>query len=141
MVKTNNSIKHYIGVMESTIKQRIYNHKLSFKNRIYTSNTSLFSYIWQLKNTNISPTITWGILKQALAYSKTLKICLLCLNEKLAIITFPSQNTLLNKKLEILSKCRHETNTFFYTLIHTHNPCKTSSVCIYICITANPEAP
>ena len=37
------------------------------------------------------------------------KKCLLCLHEKLAIITYLSQNTLLNKKSEILSKCKHLT--------------------------------
>ena len=72
-VKTNNSVKHYISVTEDTIKQRIYNHKLSFKNRNYASNTSLSSYIWHLKDTNISPTITWVILKQPPTYNKTLK--------------------------------------------------------------------
>ena len=59
---------------------------------------------------NISPTITWEILKQAPAYRRHLK-CLLCLHEKLAIITHPSQNTRPNKKSEILSKCKHE-NTY-----------------------------
>ena len=29
-VKTNSSVKQHIGAMEGTIKQRIYNHKLSF---------------------------------------------------------------------------------------------------------------
>ena len=62
---------YYINAMEGTIKQRIYNNKLSFKNRNYSSNTSLFSYIWQLKDTNISPTISWEILKQAPAYNRT----------------------------------------------------------------------
>ena len=106
-VKTYNSVKHHIGAMESTIKQRIYNHILSFTNRNYSSNTFLSPYIWHLKGKNISPTITWEILKQA-AYNKTSKKCLLSLHEKLAIITYSSQNTLLNKKSEILSKCRHE---------------------------------
>ena len=103
-VKTNNSVKHYICAMEGTIKQRIHNYNLSFKYRNYASNTSLSSYIWQLKDTNNSPTITQEILKQAPAYNKTSKKCLLCLHKKLAIITYPSQNTLLNEKSEILSK-------------------------------------
>ena len=107
-VKTNRSVKQYIGAMEGTIKQRIYNHKLTFTNRNYPSNTSLSSYIWCLKGINISPTITWEILKLIPHYNKTSRKCLLCLHEKLAIITYPSQNTLLNKKLKILSKCRHE---------------------------------
>ena len=69
----NNSVKHYIGATEGTIKQRIHNHNLSFKYRNYASNTSLSSYIWQVKDTNISPTINWEILKQAPANNKTSK--------------------------------------------------------------------
>ena len=41
--------------------------------------------------------------------------------QKLAIITYPSQNTLRSKKSEILSKCRHRTN-ISQTLTNTHNP-------------------
>ena len=102
-VKTNNSVKHYIGATEGTIKRRIHDHNISFKYRNYASNTSLSSYIWQLKDTNISPTTTWEILKRALAYNKTSKNAFFA-----SIITYPSKNTLLNKKSEILSKCRHE---------------------------------
>ena len=47
---------------------------------------------------NISPNITWEILKLAPAYSQTYK-CILFLHEKLAIIIHPSQNILLNKKI------------------------------------------
>ena len=72
-VKTNNSVKHYIGATEGTKKQRIYNHNLPFTNRNYSSNTSLSSHIWYLKDINISPTITWEILKLVPSYNKTLK--------------------------------------------------------------------
>ena len=37
-----------------------------------------------------------------------LKRCILCLGEKMAIITFPEQQKLLNKRSELISKCRHE---------------------------------
>ena len=97
------TVKHYIDSTEGTIKQRIYYHKLSYKNRNYSSRTSLSLYIWHLKDTNICSTITWEILKLAPTYNKTLKKCLLCPHEKLAIITYPSQNTLQNKKCEIVS--------------------------------------
>ena len=70
-LKTNSSVKQYIVATEGTIKQIIYNHKLSFTHRNYSSNTSLFAYIWHLKNMSISPTITWELLKLAPAYHKT----------------------------------------------------------------------
>ena len=106
-VTTNSSVKQCIGATERTIKQRLYNPKLPFANRKYTSNTSLSSYIWHLKDMNVSPTIVWEILKLAPAGTKTSRKYLFCLHEKLAIITDPSQNTLLNKKSDILSKYRH----------------------------------
>ena len=83
--------------MEGTIKQRIYNHKLSFANRNYSFNISLS--FWCLKDMKISSTITWEIRKLAPDYNKTSRKCLLCLYEKLAIITYPLQNNLLNKKI------------------------------------------
>ena len=56
--KTNNSVKQYIGAMEGTIEQRIYNHKLSFTNRNHSTNSSLSTHIWHLKDMDISHTIT-----------------------------------------------------------------------------------
>ena len=72
-VKTNRSVKHYIGDTEGTIKERIYNNKHSFTNRNYSTNTSLTTHIQHLKDKNISPTITREILKLAPAYSKESK--------------------------------------------------------------------
>ena len=57
-VKTNNSVKQYLSVTEGILKQRIYAHKLSFSYRSYSTNPSLSTHIWQLKDMNISPTIT-----------------------------------------------------------------------------------
>jgi len=107
-VKHNSTTKHYIGATEGTLKQRSYTHKLSFTNTNYSTSTSLSTYIWNLKNMNIYPKITWEILKIAPTYNKSTKKCLLCLQEKLSIITHLPHCTLLNKKSEILSKCRHE---------------------------------
>ena len=92
------------------------------------------SYIWHLKDMNISPTITWEILKLAPAYNKTSKKCLLCLHKKLAIITYPSQNTLLNKKNK---KKKKKTLKFPNAITKTnishtwpipHNPCNLYSL-------------
>ena len=51
------------------------------------------------------------ILEFALAVPKPssiTKTCSLCLHEKLAIITFPYPDELLNKRSELVTKCRHE---------------------------------
>ena len=71
-----------------------------------------------------------GDAKTSTCLQQNMKKCPLCLHEKLAIITYSSQNTLLNKKSEILSKCWHE--NVFHTSTHTHNLPNTSSIYMYI---------
>ena len=101
--------KIYIGVTEGEWKSRYSSHKQSFTHKKYSNNTSLSTYIWELKDKhNITPTLSWSILKRAKAYSNITKRCQLCLQEKLAIITYPKPEELLNKKSELISKCRHE---------------------------------
>lgn len=107
-VSTNNNTMHYIGATEGPFKMRNNNHNLSFNNRKYSNSTTLSTYIWQQKDKNITPTISWEILKKAPAYNNITKKCLLCLHEKVAIISHKPQKNLLNKKSEIISKCRHE---------------------------------
>ena len=48
------------------------------------------------------------MMKTAPTYNPKSKRCLLCLNEKLAIATFPKEKNLLNKRSEMYQKCRHE---------------------------------
>ena len=55
--------------------------------------------------------IDWSILATAPAYSNKRKRCHLCLTEKLYLIK-AKKPTLLNKRTELISKCRHE-NKFY----------------------------
>ena len=104
-----NQEKIYIGLTEGTWKQRHYNHKLSFNHKKYAHNTALSKYVWNTKDKhNQTPEICWSIKKTAPAYSNKSKRCLLCLQEKMAIINFPEEDKLLNKKSELISKCRHQ---------------------------------
>ena len=41
------------------------------------------------------------------AYSNITKKCLLCLHEKLETVNYPHPEELLNKRSELVSKCRH----------------------------------
>ena len=106
----DNEEKVYLGLTEVTWKQRSYQHKHTFNNRKQEHSTSLSKFVWSTKdkNNNAPPKISWSILKHAPAYSNTTKRCMLCLQEKLAIITYPEQHKLLNKRSELISKCRHE---------------------------------
>lgn len=64
-----------------------------------------------MKAENKEYSIKWRILKKAQAYRNGAKRCNLCLTEKLAIID-GEPNKLLNKRSELVSKCRHE-NKFY----------------------------
>ena len=46
--------------------------------------------------------------------------CLLCLTEKLSIISFENQKDLLNNRSELLSKCRHQ-NKFLLSNFHAED--------------------
>ena len=49
----------------------------------------------------------WSIVKRLSAYSDITKKYLLCLHEKLEIVNYPHPEELLNKRSELVSKCRH----------------------------------
>ena len=51
---------------------------------------------------------TWEVLQTAKAYSNIRKRCSVCLHEKLVIITYPYPDELLNRRSELVTKCRHE---------------------------------
>ena len=109
---SNNPDKVYIGLSEPEWKKRYYNHRQSFNNKKYSGSTTLSSYIWEIKNRdNEVPMLKWSILKSVPGYSNITKKCQLCLHEKLSIITYPDQSELLNKRSELMSKCRHENVT------------------------------
>ena len=103
--------KVYVGMAESEFKTRFYNHTLSFKNKDYANKTALSKLIWDLKKTKRDYEIKWSILKQAKPYASGTRVCKLCLAEKMAILN-AHKGTLLNKRSELVSKCRHE-NKFY----------------------------
>ena len=65
----NQAKKVYIGLTEKELKQRISGHKTSIKNAKYRHYTTLSTYVWNLKDQNIVPTLNWSIMKQLRAYS------------------------------------------------------------------------
>ena len=59
-----------------------------------------------LKQSGLSPEIRWKIVQHATPYQCGSKTCNLCLSEKLQIFQ-ADPNKLLNKRSELVSKCRH----------------------------------
>ena len=78
------------------------------KHKLYSKETTLSNYIWEIKKEyNEMPTLIWSIVKSVPSYSNISKKCLSYLHEKLEIINFEDQDHLLNKRSELISKCRH----------------------------------
>ena len=103
----NQQGKKYIGLYEPTFKKRYAGHKSSFDNQKYMHNTALSTEYWRMKEANENPRISWRIIETSKAFTPELKKCHLCLSEKFHIDTYKDQQVLLNRKSEIVSKCRH----------------------------------
>ena len=99
--------KIYFGIAETSFKQRFNNHTKSFNNQIYESNTELSKEYWKIKNNNFNPKIKWRIVRKCPPYNLSKRKCYLCLNEKLEIASYKGNN-LLNKRSELVNKCRHQ---------------------------------
>mgnify|MGYP001294396990 CR=1 FL=1 len=98
--------KEYIGLSSNPFKQRYSNHKGSFTHQKHAHSTALSTHIWDLKSRNIPFSTKWSIQKMARPYSKETQNCQLCLTEK-TLISLANTRTSLNKRNEIVSKCRH----------------------------------
>ena len=98
--------KKYIGLCETTFKKRYASHKTSFTNKKYQHNTTLSTEFWRVKELNGNPSITWEKIGKAEPFNVESGRCLLCLNEKFEIANYP-YNNLLNKRTEVIAKCRH----------------------------------
>ena len=105
-VNSENSVKNYIGLCEGSFKLRFSNHKKSFNHRKYSHETELSKYIWQLKDNGTDYSLSWSILSRSKPYQGGGNPCDLCLTEKLLINKADSSH-LLNKRDELISKCRH----------------------------------
>ena len=97
----------YIGAAED-FKTRFANHQKSFRHEKYKAETELSKYIWNLKSKNLNYSVHWRMIKQTSGYNKISKLCSLCTSEKLEILKFKYKKSLLNKRNELVNKCRHE---------------------------------
>ena len=109
---TCDSTKLYLELTEGEFKKQWhYDHVKSFRNEFYASSTILLSYVCEMKY--VIPVVTWEILQTAKINSNITKRYSLCLHEKLATITYPYPDELLNRRSELVTKCRHEKKFLF----------------------------
>ena len=100
--------KTYIGLTEGPFKQRYANHKKSFNHRKYEHDTELSKEVWRIKDRNETPVVTWEIVRKCPSFNPNTNKCNLCLNEKLYILYANQSLNSLNKRNELVSKCRHQ---------------------------------
>ena len=104
---TNDEKKFYLGVSETPFKERFRNHKKEFAHKKYRNSTELSKYIWQLKDANITPIVTWKVVAKVFSDTK-INFCKLCLTEKVFIINEFNDSQLLNRSSELINTCRHQ---------------------------------
>ena len=98
--------RNYVGLTEQTFKARFYTHKDSFTHYEKRNATSLSQYIWKLKEADVVPRVSGEVLKRSEPYKCGGRGCSLCDEEKLQILRSDPSST-LNKRSEIVGKCRH----------------------------------
>jgi len=89
------------------LKTRYNNHNQILKHRRKRNTTELSKAVWQARDAGRYPIIQWSIAAQTVPYKPEARSFNLCLTEKLAILQADSA-TILNKKFELNSKCRHK---------------------------------
>ena len=102
----NFQTKIYYGISETKFKTRYSNHKKSFNHEKHKNDTQLSNELWKIKASKEEPVLVWKILGQYQPYNVNTRRRLLCLNEKLQMAIYRGNN-MLNKRTEIISKCRH----------------------------------
>ena len=107
-IQSTGLLSKHIGICETTFKKRYGNHLNSINHEKYEKNTELSKEVWKLKIQNQIPKITWKIRKKCKPFNSTSGKCDLCLNEKLFILEMSDEIDLINKRDELVSKCRHQ---------------------------------
>ena len=105
-VKTKDDTKLYIGLTGNEFKNRYYKHRSDFAMIKNKDNTELSKYIWKLKSNKTDYDISWQIIKTVGKLQNGNKICRLCIAEAMEIMK--NRKGQLNKRSEILNKCRHK---------------------------------
>ena len=116
----------YLGISKNSFKSRYGTHKSSFTHYDQRTSTRLAGKVWKLKEKNIPYRLKFSIVKQYPAYRKESKKCVLCIAERTHILFYDVENDnqdqqteLLNKRSELMSKCRHRAS---HLLKYTRGP-------------------
>ena len=102
----------YYGAGDGEFKSRHNNHTNSFRYRHHEQDTELSKHIWKLQDKGINFKVKWSVTAYASTYRCGSRRCELCLTEEYVIGRANNKN-LLNKRTELISKCRHKEYVHF----------------------------
>lgn len=102
----NYGAKVYKGICSTTFKERLGNHKKAFNHEEYEQESELSKEVWKIKREGGEFHIKWNKEATHRSYRPEGRSCRLCDNEKLVIALYEGNN-MLNKRNEIISRCRH----------------------------------
>ena len=105
-VITNKSSHIYYGASDGEVKSRYNNHPNSFRHRHHEQDTQLSKHIWKVQDKGINFTVKWSVAGYASTYRCGSRRCDPCLTEKY-VTARTSHKNILNKRTELVSKCRH----------------------------------
>ena len=103
----NPKTKIYYGLSETAFKLRYANQKETLNNKKYQTDTELSFEYWNFISANKTSNISWESFGTQKPYNQNSKRCPPCFNEMLAIALHKDGN-ILNKRSEVISKCRHK---------------------------------
>ena len=98
--------KFITAYQKQNLKQDIRTIKNPSTKKSNKYDTQLSNELWKIKAAKEEPVLVWKMLGQYQPYNVNTKRCLLCLNEKVQIAIYRGNN-MMNKRTEIISKCRH----------------------------------
>ena len=99
----------YYGASDGEFKSCYNNHTNSFRHRHNEQDTELSKHIWELQDKGINFKVKWSVAAYASTYRCGSRRYDLCLTEKY-VIARANHTNLLNKRTELISKCRHKNN-------------------------------
>ena len=94
----------YFGFTEGPVKEKLSDHRTSFKYEQYKNKSKLFSFIWEMKSKGQNFKIKWSVIRRSNPYKAGSKKYNLCLWEKLHIMT-GYKDKLLNERNELIYFC------------------------------------
>lgn len=101
-----NPARYYYGLTEGAFKTRFTAHTRSFRAESCRNSTELSKYVWDIRDKGMDYEISWDIAQRAYPYKCGTRRCDICLSEKM-VIAMANPATMLNKRSEIISTCRH----------------------------------